>query len=218
MRKTIYNLIILDESGSMCSIERATVSGLNETLQSIKQSQQRHPEQEQIVTLISFNSRGRKYHYDLTPACEISLFDGKDYEPDACTPLYDAIGIGISKLRRVVSDDDQVLVTIITDGMENDSHEYDFKAITSLMDKMKEYGWVITYIGANQDAVRIAHELHINNGLKYDASDEGVAQMLKKERNSRDVFYDCLAECASPIEAKQMACDFDFFGSNKDKE
>lgn len=218
MEKKIYNLIILDESGSMSSIERATVSGLNETLQSIKLSQTKHPEQQQIVSLMSFNSLGRKYHYDLKPASTISLFDGQDYEPASCTPLYDAIGCGIAKLRRSVGDEDQVLVTIITDGMENDSHEYSYKSIASLMDKMKERGWLITYIGANQDAVEVAQQLHIDNGLDYDASEEGVGEMMAHERESRERFYNCVAECASPLEAKSMASHFDFFGKKKNKK
>ena len=40
MTKKVFNLIILDESGSMSSIEQATVSGLNETIQSIKNAQE----------------------------------------------------------------------------------------------------------------------------------------------------------------------------------
>ena len=31
-------------------------------------------------------------------------------------PLYDAIGIGISKINAIATEDDRVLVTIITDG------------------------------------------------------------------------------------------------------
>lgn len=201
--KKVFNLIILDESGSMSSIEQATISGLNETLQSIKHAQKKYPEQEHFVTLMSFNSEGRKYHYDCIPVSDILLFDGKDYEPDSCTPLYDAIGSGIAKLRRTVTDDDQVLVTIITDGFENDSHEYNYKAVTSLMDKMKSRGWMITYIGANQDAIRTAHELHIDNGLEYDATPEGVKTMMAMERESRNVFYDSVSKCASPMEVKE---------------
>lgn len=89
MVKKVFNLLILDESGSMSSIEHATVSGLNETIQSMKHAQEKYPEQEHFVSLMSFNSEGRKYHYDCTPANDIMLFDGKDYEPDSCTPLYD---------------------------------------------------------------------------------------------------------------------------------
>jgi len=204
MTKKVFNLIVLDESGSMCSIEKATVSGLNETIQSIKHAQDKHEEQEHFVSLMSFNSEGRKFHYDCTPAKEIKFFDGKNYEPDSCTPLYDAIGSGIAKLRRQVTEDDQVLMTIITDGMENDSHEYNYKAVTALMDKMKNRGWMITYIGANQDAIKTAHDLHIDNGLEYDATPEGVHAMMELERAGRDAFYNCVDDSESPMMAKEM--------------
>lgn len=203
MKKKVFNLIVLDESGSMCSIEKATVSGLNETIQSIKHAQESHPEQEHFVSLLSFNSEGQKYHYDCQPACDIKLFDGKDYEPDSCTPLYDAIGSSISRLRRQVGEDDTVLMTIITDGLENASHEYSYSSITTLMDKMKARGWMITYIGANQDAIKAAHELHIDNGLNFIASPQGVAAMMKMERESRFAFYDCVDEYATPMEARK---------------
>ena len=41
----VYNLIILDESGSMTAIEKQAVSGLNETFQTICNAQREHHEQ-----------------------------------------------------------------------------------------------------------------------------------------------------------------------------
>lgn len=218
MKKKVFNLIILDESGSMCSIEKETVSGLNETLQSIRRAQEKHEDQEHYVSLMSFNSEGRKYHYDCAPAGGVGLFDGKDYAPDSCTPLYDAIGSGIAKLRRQVADDDQALVTVITDGLENDSHEYSYKALTRLVDKMKSRGWVITYIGANQDAVMTARELHIDNGLEYDATPHGVSRMMAEERVSRERFYDCVSECDDAMSVMKKVGKSYFKKSGKDEE
>ena len=40
--KNIYNLIILDESGSMSSIERQAVSAINETFQSVRNAQKQN--------------------------------------------------------------------------------------------------------------------------------------------------------------------------------
>lgn len=48
----IYNLIILDESGSMCSIEHQAVSSMNETIQIVKAIQKNHPEQKQSITAL----------------------------------------------------------------------------------------------------------------------------------------------------------------------
>ena len=41
----VYNLIIIDESGSMSRIEEEAVSGLNETFQTISAAQKEHQEQ-----------------------------------------------------------------------------------------------------------------------------------------------------------------------------
>ena len=40
----IYNLVILDESGSMMTIQEQAFTGVNETIQSIRQAQQEHPD------------------------------------------------------------------------------------------------------------------------------------------------------------------------------
>ena len=56
MKTRIFNLIILDESGSMQSIKTAALNGMNETLQSISNAQKKHEDQEHVVTLVSFNS------------------------------------------------------------------------------------------------------------------------------------------------------------------
>ena len=56
MEQKIYNLIILDESGSMQSIKAQAITGLNETLQTIKSAQEKYENQSHYVTLLSFNS------------------------------------------------------------------------------------------------------------------------------------------------------------------
>lgn len=190
MKQKVFNLIILDESGSMFSIEEQTVSGLNETIQTIKSAQCKHAEQEHFVTLMSFNSNHRTYHYDCEPVMNIGEFDGKNYQPNCCTPLLDAIGDGISKLHTQIDANDKVLVTIITDGYENASKEYNNKAITKLIDKMRGEGWMITYLGANQDAHKVAEDLHINNAMNFDASSTGVQHMFCNELKRRGRFYD----------------------------
>ena len=50
----VYNLIILDESGSMCRVYKPTLDGANETIQTIKSNQAAHPEQRQFLTFVSF--------------------------------------------------------------------------------------------------------------------------------------------------------------------
>ena len=54
----IYNLIILDASGSMTSIYNQALSGVNETIMTIKTAQHDMPELLQFLTLVSFSNAG----------------------------------------------------------------------------------------------------------------------------------------------------------------
>ena len=53
----VYNLIILDESGSMQAIAKQAVSGLNETFQTICNAQKEHQEQKHFISFVTFNSK-----------------------------------------------------------------------------------------------------------------------------------------------------------------
>ena len=51
----VLNLIILDESGSMSGLEKVSVDGVNETIQTIKSSYEQLPEQKQLMTFVTFS-------------------------------------------------------------------------------------------------------------------------------------------------------------------
>ena len=115
MKVKVYNLIILDESGSMQSIHKPAVDGLNETLQSIQSAQETHKElQEHFVTIVFFNSNSIRTIMENKPISQIEMLQHKNFIPTACTPLYDAMGISLSKLRYQLDENEknQVLVTI----------------------------------------------------------------------------------------------------------
>ena len=123
----IYNLIILDESGSMGSIYEQALGGANETIQTIRAAQTSADDQKQFLTFVTFDSGDResvRTIIDTKPIEQVKDLTRDDYRPNGCTPLYDAMGRSLTALEQKVTDDDQVLVTIITDGMENSSREY----------------------------------------------------------------------------------------------
>ena len=194
MKTRIFNLIILDESGSMHSIKTAAVNGMNETLQSISNAQKKHENQEHVVTLVSFNSVEIKTIYDCVPACEARELTEKDYNPSCSTPLYDAMGQALTKLRPKVESEDKVLVTVITDGEENSSSEYSGKAIKALVDELKGCGWVFAYIGANQDVEKVAATISITNSMSFCASNIGAGYMLHCLMKRRDKMFDDIAD------------------------
>ena len=179
----IYNVIILDESGSMSSIYNSTLASMNEVLSGIKKNQEEFPEQHHYVTIVTFEGNGIsgvKTRRDRVPIGTVSPFTGRDYRPGGCTPLYDAMGKTLNELESLIREDDKVMVTVITDGMENSSQEYSGRIIKNLVARLREKGWALAYIGANQDAVEVARELNINNALDFDATPEGMEEMKEK--------------------------------------
>ena len=103
------------------------------------------------------------------------------------------MGISLNALRKKVTEDDKVLVTLVTDGYENASKEYSGKAIMALVDELKAKGWVFAYIGANQDVEAVAVTISITNTLRFSATSAGVHGMAGIVSRSRERLYSCMA-------------------------
>lgn len=209
----VHNLIILDESGSMMSIYKPALDGVNETLQTIRQTQSEKKDQKHFVTLVTFDSTHYNQIYAYTPADEARDITKEQYRPCGGTPLYDAMGRAINTLAKQVEKDDVVLVTIITDGYENSSREYSGQAIKNLVEAKKADDWVFTYIGANQNVEAVAASMAIDNHLEFSADDEGTCAMFEKERNCRRSFFNKLAPGMS-----RMFMSKDYFKDEEDKD
>lgn len=187
--KRVFNLIVVDESGSMCVIEKQALAGLNETIQTVKKVQDVHPDMEQHITIMTFDSGHKRYIYDNVLAKDATMLSEKDYNPGGATPLYDAVGIAISRLNAITTDDDHVLVTIITDGEENCSTEYSLNMIKTLIEKLKKHNWTFSFIGTdNLDVESMAKEMNIDNHLTFTEDAEGTAEMFATERACRMSF------------------------------
>ena len=187
-------MIIVDESGSMCVIERQALAGMNETIDTVKKMQKMHKDMEQRISLLTFDSGHKTFKYDNVKAESVHRLGSKDYNPCGGTPLYDAIGTAISKLNAQTTERDNVLVTIITDGEENCSQEYNLKMVKTLIDKMKKQGWTFTLIGTdNLDVEGMAGKMCIDNHLAFTQDDRGTREMFRRECEARVRFNENLA-------------------------
>ncbi|MEE1149218.1 MAG: VWA domain-containing protein [Alistipes sp.] len=193
MKRRIYNLIIIDESGSMHAIKQQTIDNINETIQTIRHAEKKHEDQEHFVTVVTFNDDVKTIH-DCVAAKKVKDIKTKDYNPSRCTALYDAMGISITKLRSQISEGDTVVVTIVTDGLENASREYNNASIKSLVDEMKAQNWVLAYVGANQDVMEVGASISITNCMSFSCSDSGVKKMSGQLSSARTRLFDRISK------------------------
>ncbi len=205
MKKRIFNLIIIDESGSMMSIKKEAIDSVNETIQTIRAAQDEHADQEHFVTLVTFNDKVKSV-YNCVPVAEVKELTDESYQPNCCTALYDAMGMSLTALRNNVANNDAVLVTVVTDGYENASKEYNHRAIKTLVEELKAKGWVFAYIGANQDVEKVAATISITNVLNWESSSVGTAMMSRKLSESRARHFNRVSK--SDYSAEEANCDF----------
>jgi Mg-chelatase subunit ChlD len=196
--KRVFNLIIVDESGSMSIIRKQAFTGMNETLQTVRQMQKKFPDQEQRVSLVTFDTGHTNWHYDNASASNTRDLSWQAYNPGGGTPLYDAMGKAISKVNAQIEEGDNVLVTVITDGEENSSEEWTLKMIRTMIEKLKKQNWTFTLIGTdNLDVETMAHSFAIDEHLQFQQTEAGTSAMFARERRSRERYNLCLAEEAA---------------------
>ena len=194
----VYNLVILDKSGSMSSIAEAAIDGFNDIVEGICSAQKQFADsQEHYLSLLPFCGCSMNYLYECVPVKEAFFLNSKNYQPCCNTPLYDAMGRGINDLYKKTKDMDNatVIVTIITDGMENASREYRGKDTQALVKRMQdECGWGFAYIGTNQDVESVAKGLSIEKTMYFEDTCEGMSGAWEKERKSRSMMYGMMAD------------------------
>lgn len=200
IRTKVFNLIILDESGSMDCVWAQTISNCNETLQTIFSAQKEfYATQDHFISIYTFQDAGplkSRYLLRNRSIAEARMLTAKDYRPNGCTPLYDAVGETLTDLEAVAEthDDAVASVTIITDGEENSSRRYSGSDVAKIISRLKEKGWNFNIIGANIDVESLAKDLHIDNTLKWEQTQEGTSSMGKKLNESQRSYYRAMAE------------------------
>ena len=195
----IYNLIIVDESGSMSHLREATLSGINETIGTIRNAQEEFADtQEHTLTLVTFDSDSNRPDVrtmiDNQPITEVKEF--RDYMPNGCTPLYDAMGQSLTKLHTAIKGDvdASAVVTVLTDGLENASHEWDARSLRKLIEQLKEEGWSFSYMGSAHNVKEVTDLLSIENVVEFSHDQLGAGNTWGRERSSRRAYYQRMSE------------------------
>ena len=170
-------VFVLDRSGSMQSCQEAAIAGFNRFL-----VEQLQLEGLVKLTLVLFDDE-YLVPINALPAAEVLPLDDEIYVPRGSTALLDAIGRAVDDLgaRLACSPESdrpgQVIVAILTDGLENSSQTYSWRQISALIKHQSEkYQWTFLFLGANQDAIATAAQMNIaaSNAATYMADEAGV--------------------------------------------
>lgn len=190
----IHNLIIVDESGSMSHLKEETISGINETINTIREAQKSFEStQLHMLTLVTFDTRVNDENVrtviDNKPISKVKDFE--KYNPSGCTPLYDAMGQSLTALHNRIKDDKDAtaVVTILTDGMENSSTEWRADALQRLIEKLKEEGWTFAYMGSAHNVKEVSDLLSIDNVVEFKHDERGVKSLWKRQKASQQSYY-----------------------------
>ena len=153
-------IVILDQSGSMSSMG-------SEPIQSVQLIVDENKHNNIKFTLVTFNNLVTWVIND-QPINQVSI-DEKSYNPMGQTALNDAICKTIYKKLGSSRQKDVVLI-IITDGIDNCSQKYSTITTKDLINFVKtEHNWEVNYIGANINVFKEGLKINIDrkNCLEY---------------------------------------------------
>ena len=178
-------IFILDRSGSMHGQEADTIGGFNRVM-----DENREMPGEALITTLLFDS-GLHWLHDAVPVARVAPLTAADYRVGGCTALLDAIGTAITRVdgvRRRVPEEyraERVQFIIITDGMENASHEYTLPQVREMIEKHRKEGWDFIFLGANIDAISTAKSMGISASRAVNAMSDAIGTPLQYEAVAR---------------------------------
>jgi hypothetical protein len=157
--KKVEISFILDETGSMFPLKSDTVGGFNEFVRG-----QKGLSADVTFSLTMFSDTMGpedkfRHRYTCVPITDVPEMRLEDYNPRGVTPLLDAVGGTIDALGARLASmpeserPDQVIVVILTDGLENASVEYSADQVREKVKHQREkYSWEFVFLGVGIDA------------------------------------------------------------------
>jgi len=192
MKKKIFNLIIVDASGSMKSKEEEVKGGLRILLKQIADDHRTHPELENTVCITDFSNHDDfRVLIDNAPVTGQTDFDVEQYATRGMTALYDAIGLSF---RKIPADTDSAFISIFTDGEENDSKEFTAEGVKQLVEEARKKNWAVVFMGTSEASMLQARRMGVSdkNLFLYRDSKLGTALAYDKMAGSRKMMNEKL--------------------------
>jgi len=173
--KYVFLGAILDRSGSMDGNKIEEAKG---SFNSLINEKKKEPFKFDVFLTIFDDQIDFLYEGDIKDCPKLTT---ENFFARNMTSLYDALGMTINKIGEILSKKPEeerpakVMITVITDGVENKSKEINRETLAAMIKKQQEkYGWEFMFIGSDQNSIMDAQKLGIKNTLAYENNARGV--------------------------------------------
>lgn len=163
----LNSYILLDRSGSMSNNWDETINAVNTYVDELK------GKSKNTVTLATFDSVDKLVFdvvRDKVTAEDWDPVTTKEISPRGLTPLFDAVSRIVTMAEE--ADKKKTVLIVVTDGHENTSREVTKDAAKACLDRFKDKGWEVIFLGADFDAfgearnvgISMTHTLNMTKG------------------------------------------------------
>ncbi len=149
LERGIALTVVLDQSGSMRSLQETVVTEVNRLIDSVLAD-----DPTATITIVAFNDDSPfDVIVDHTSGMRHPRLDVRTYQPAGRTPLFDAVGRALRWLdvrpqdRRVVREDRATLFAVVTDGQENASRSFSVDDVAGMIERRRARGWEFCFLG-----------------------------------------------------------------------
>ncbi len=172
-KETVHLVNLLDVSSSMNLQNKIGVAleGLNAERE--KLSLEDNVDYVYSLTVFSYSTNIKKV-LDRAPIKNVRHIN---FGAAGYTALNDAVGITLTELKNNIKrNKERIVVSIFTDGEENDSREFKNTDISKLVEECQTLGMVITFIGTDKDTKDVIKNFKIDasNTLTHNNTAKGV--------------------------------------------
>jgi len=177
----IHYVDILDMSGSMSG---AKIASANDGIRKLCAQVNADPNAE-FYSLFTFGSKREQFEKSFQVAKEAKHTDCRAI--GYATALYYTLVKVLTKLDVECSKTSKVLINIYTDGGDNESSLENRRNAASLIKKLQNENFTITFVGTAQDVDRVKSVLSIDdsNTLVYDGTGQGLANTMAVTLSAR---------------------------------
>lgn len=181
--KLSHIVFVLDESSSMSSCYDQTIAGYNEYLKAQKEDAKKTGIQT-LVSLFKFNGSNVDCIFDRQDVQEVTELTKFNYRPSGGTNLHDAMGGVMMKINSLLQekkkdDRESVIITVLTDGEENQSRTFRSTDVKGMVEKAEAKNWGFMFLGANIDAFHAGSALGFNHNNTMQFSTANAAETMR---------------------------------------